>query len=522
MNTPAQQESQTQPEYKMSSKNLDFYYGDFKALQDINMYFKPQEVTALIGPSGCGKSTFLRCLNRMNDLIPISRVDGEITLDGDDIYAPDVDVVMLRRKVGMVFQKPNPFPKSIFDNVAYGLWVNGIKDKTFVQERVEESLKQAAIWDEVKDRLQDTALGLSGGQQQRLCIARALAVKAGSGAHGRAGFGPGPYRHPEDRRVDSPTQGNLHDYYRDPQHAAGRAGVGRHGVFLHRQADRGRRYGHDFHPAEEKADRGLHYRSLRLIHCACPMDGVFVCRRMETVAWPPSNPKKCIPDYRKRKPNVKHFQRELDKVKKMILSLGALVEQRVNQIRQAIEDRDVELAKKIMHLDHEIDDMEVEIEEECLKIIALHQPVAADLRFLVAVIKINNDLERIGDQVVNIAQRVVRIAKRPVAPFNFDYSEMAAKAEAMLRMSLDSLVNQDLDAAIKVLHLDDEVDKFKDEAYDRIKQAMADGITDDIGYMINLLLISRHIERLADHATNIAEEVAYMIEGEIVRHGRLE
>ena len=219
---------------------------------------------------------------------------------------------------------------------------------------------------------------------------------------------------------------------------------------------------------------------------------------------------------------MKHFQRELDKVKKMILSLGALVEQRVNRIRQAVEERDVALAKEIAHLDHEIDDMEVEIEEECLKIIALHQPVATDLRFLVAVIKINNDLERIGDQVVNIAQRVVTIARRPVAPFRFDYSEMAEKAESMLRMSLDSLVNQDLDVAIKVLHLDDEVDTFKDEAYDRIKEAIADGVTDDIGYMINLLLISRHIERMADHATNIAEEVAYMIEGEIVRHGRLD
>jgi phosphate transport system protein len=219
---------------------------------------------------------------------------------------------------------------------------------------------------------------------------------------------------------------------------------------------------------------------------------------------------------------VKHFQRELDTIKKMILSLGALVEQRVHRIKQAIEDRDVDLAKEIVHLDHEIDEMEVEIEEACLKIIALHQPVAADLRFLVAVIKINNDLERIGDQVVNIAQRVMRIAKRPVAPYHFDYSVMAEKAEAMLRMSLDSLVNQDLDLAIKVLHLDDEVDKIKDEAYDRIKQAMADGLTEDIGYMINLLLISRHIERLADHATNIAEEVVYMIEGEIVRHGRLD
>jgi phosphate transport system protein len=136
-------------------------------------------------------------------------------------------------------------------------------------------------------------------------------------------------------------------------------------------------------------------------------------------------------------------------------------------------------------------------------------------------IKINNDLERIGDQVVNISQRIVSIAKVPVAPYRFDYAEMADKAEAMLRMSLDSLVNQDFDVAIKVLHLDDEVDAIKNEAYDLIKQAIADGVTKDIGYMINLLLISRHIERLADHATNIAEEVIYMIEGEIVRHGRL-
>ena len=219
---------------------------------------------------------------------------------------------------------------------------------------------------------------------------------------------------------------------------------------------------------------------------------------------------------------MKHFHRELDKIKKMILSLGALVEKRVHQVKQALEDRDVAVAKEIIHLDHEIDQMEVDIEEECLKVIALHQPVATDLRFLIAVIKINNDLERIGDQVVNIAQRIVSIAKVPVAPYHFDYAEMADKAEAMLRMSLDSLVNQDLDNAIKVLHLDDDVDAIKDEVYDLIKRAIADGVTQDIGYMINLLLISRHIERLADHATNVAEEVIYMIEGEIVRHGRLD
>jgi phosphate transport system ATP-binding protein len=162
---------------KMRVKNLDFYYADFRALQDVSLDFFANEVTALIGPSGCGKSTLLRCLNRMNDLIPYSRAQGEVSLDGQDIYNPSVDVVMLRRRVGMVFQKPNPFPKTIFDNIAYGLRVNGIRDKAFIRERVEQTLKLAALWEEVKDRLYDSALGLSGGQQQRLCIARALAVE---------------------------------------------------------------------------------------------------------------------------------------------------------------------------------------------------------------------------------------------------------------------------------------------------------------------------------------------------------
>ena len=162
---------------KMAAKHLNFYYGDFQALEDISLDFFLHQVTALIGPSGCGKSTFLRCLNRMNDLIPTSRVEGEIILDEANINDPKIDVVSLRRRVGMVFQKPNPFPKTIFENVAYGLRVNGVKDREFIADRVEQSLRQAALWDEVSDRLHRSALSLSGGQQQRLCIARALAVE---------------------------------------------------------------------------------------------------------------------------------------------------------------------------------------------------------------------------------------------------------------------------------------------------------------------------------------------------------
>jgi phosphate transport system ATP-binding protein len=162
---------------KMSTKELNFYYSDFKALDNISLDFRANQVTALIGPSGCGKSTLLRCLNRMNDLIPYSRVEGKVMLDDEDIYDPSVDVVTLRRHIGMVFQKPNPFPKSIFENVAYGLRVNGLRDKAFIEEKVERSIQQAALWDEVKDRIHESALGLSGGQQQRLCIARAMAVE---------------------------------------------------------------------------------------------------------------------------------------------------------------------------------------------------------------------------------------------------------------------------------------------------------------------------------------------------------
>lgn len=162
---------------KISVSNLNLYYGQNHALKSVNMEIPENEITAFIGPSGCGKSTFLKTLNRMNDLVEGVRIEGKVVLDGEDIYSPTVDTTPLRKKVGMVFQQPNPFPMSIYDNIAYGPRIHGIKNKAKLDEIVETSLKGAAIWDEIKDRLKKSALGLSGGQQQRLCIARALAVK---------------------------------------------------------------------------------------------------------------------------------------------------------------------------------------------------------------------------------------------------------------------------------------------------------------------------------------------------------
>ncbi len=161
---------------KYTIENLELFYGDFKALKDINLKIKEKEITAFIGPSGCGKSTLLKTLNRMNDLVENCRIEGKVLLDGEDIYG-NIDVNNLRKRVGMVFQKPNPFPMSIYDNIAYGPRTHGIHSKVKLDEIVERSLKNVAIWDEVKDRLKKSALGLSGGQQQRLCIARALAVE---------------------------------------------------------------------------------------------------------------------------------------------------------------------------------------------------------------------------------------------------------------------------------------------------------------------------------------------------------
>ena len=164
-------------ENKIEIHNMNLHYGDFHALHDINLDIKENEITAFIGPSGCGKSTFLKTLNRMNDLVPGIRIEGEVNYGGENIYAPSVDTTWLRKQIGMVFQKANPFPMSIYDNVAYGPRTHGIRSRAKLDEIVENSLRSAAIWDEVKDRLKKSALGLSGGQQQRLCIARALAVE---------------------------------------------------------------------------------------------------------------------------------------------------------------------------------------------------------------------------------------------------------------------------------------------------------------------------------------------------------
>ena len=234
-------------------QGLNFYYGANRALENICIGIPANLVTAFIGPSGCGKSTFLRTLNRMNDIIAGTRVEGKVLIDGEDIYGPGIDVVALRRRVGMVFQKSNPFPKSIFENVAYGLRINGLAaSRAELHGRVEESLRQAAIWDEVKDRLHDSALALSGGQQQRLCIARALAVKPEILLMDEPASALDPIATQRIEELIYQLKTAVHDRHRDAQHAAGGARVRPHRVFLARPPDRVRPDRPDLHEPGEK------------------------------------------------------------------------------------------------------------------------------------------------------------------------------------------------------------------------------------------------------------------------------
>jgi phosphate transport system protein len=214
---------------------------------------------------------------------------------------------------------------------------------------------------------------------------------------------------------------------------------------------------------------------------------------------------------------TQHMQRELEKLKKMILALSAVVEESVQQAGLSLEKMDIPLAEVVIDNDEQIDQMEVDLEEECLKILALYQPVAIDLRFIISVLKINNDLERIADLAVNIAERTLALAEEPRIPVPFDFTEMARKVQIMLKKSLDALVNMDTRLALQVCDLDDEVDALHKKTYVLVKEQIRKN-PDALNALVHYLSVSRHLERIADLATNIAEDVVYMIEGEIVRH----
>ena len=437
---------------KIEARDVNFYYGAFHALKGISMEIPQNQVVAFIGPSGCGKSTFLRLFNRMNDLIPGTRLEGQILIDGQDIYGADVHVDELRKNVGMVFQRPNPFPKSIFDNVAYGLRVNGIKDKAYIRERVEESLRGAALWDEVKDKLGESAFALSGGQQQRLCIARAMAVS------------------PSVLLMDEPASAL------DPISTA---------------------------KVEELISE---LRSQVTI--------VIVTHNMQQAARVSDRTAFFYMGEMVEYDDTKTIF-TLTQLRNEVYRMWAMVYSQMDQARQAVLGMDRNIAQQIWVRERLVDAQDIKIDTQVEDFIALYTPVAVDLRFVLAMLKINSDLERIGDYAYSIARFVKETDAENLDAALVDRLQLERMFDIVLEMMnglQSSLMDENPSKASSVIDMDDELDRLK-AASDSILVEYAREHTDELP-----VVMGRKLERTGDHLTNIAEEIVFYVDAKVLRH----
>ena len=471
---------------KAESRKLSFYYGDFRALKDINMPVHERKVTALIGPSGCGKSTFLRCFNRMHDLYPGNRYEGEIVLqpDNTNLLASDVDPIEVRMRIGMVFQKPNPFPKTVFENVAYGLRVRGEGSRRRLEEKVETALQDAALWNEVKDRLHQPAYNLSGGQQQRLCIARALATD------------------PELLLFDEPTSAL------DPIATASIEEL------MHDLKERVTILivTHNMQQAARVSDFTAYMYLGDLIEFGVT-DELFIKPKMKQTEdyitgrfW--------MSDHAS-----KQYDLDLGSIRSRVLAMGGLVESQIRRAIDALTTGNIALSDEVIEADHRVNAMEVSLDEDCSQLIVRRQPAAGDLRMIFAIMKTVTDLERIGDEAQKIARMAKNIHERggTQAPPVVEVRHAAEAAISMLRRTLDCFARLDCDGAAEVIRDDAGIDtEFRSILRQLITYMMEDPRT--ISTSLEIVWIAKAIERIGDHAKNMAEYVIYIVKGTDVRH----
>ena len=459
-------------ENKFTIKDMNLYYGSFHALKGVNLNLPANEVTAFIGPSGCGKSTLLRSLNRMNDLVEGCKITGDIRLDNEDIYG-SMDINLLRKRVGMVFQKANPFPMSIYDNIAYGPRTHGIRSKSKLNEIVEKSLRDAAIWDEVKDRLNKSALGMSGGQQQRLCIARALAVQ------------------PEVLLMDEPTSAldpistsKIEDLVIELKKE--------YTVII---------VTHNMQQATRVSDKTAFFLLGEVMKRKN-------CSPIQTI----SEQKTTLQGGSVKMREL--YTQQLMTMKTRLIQMGAMCEDAISCSVKGMLNGDAELLKKVESTEMDINQMEREIERLCMRLLLMQQPVASDLRSVSSALKIISDLERIGDQAYDIAE-IAKHLKYSEFAGKVHIQDMAAAAVHMVTDSVEAFVKQDLELAQNVLKEDDTVDQL----FNKVRADLIHMIRvqeEDVEMVLDLLMIAKYLERIGDHAENVAEWVVYLLTGEHV------
>ena len=416
----------------------------------------------------------------MHETNPIARATGTVRMGDLDIYK-DASPVEIRRRVGMVFQRPNPFPTmSIYDNVASGLKLNGFRNRRILDEVVERSLKQAALWEEVKDDLKKkSGASLSGGQQQRLCIARALAVdpEVLLMDEPATALDPVSTSKIEDLIFQLKSQYTIVIVTHNMQQAARVAE--NTGFFLNGKTGRVRLHPQDLHQPDGQADRRLHHREVRLMRIK--------------------------------------FHQSLDDLKERLLVMAGMAEQAIQRSIEAYRTRDLSICELVFRSEPAINRLEREIDQMALDLLAMEQPMAIDLRFILSVIRINADLERVGDQAVNIAVRVREMGAFANIDLPVDIPKLASLASAMVRKALQAFIEADAELAQSVLTLDDQVDEMNDAAFYSLSNLIKEK-PELTPQSLNALIISRNLERVGDHATNIAEDVIFWVRGADVRH----
>jgi len=475
-------------------ENLNLFYAEKQALHGVNMEMPKKKVTAYIGPSGCGKSTLLRCINRMNDLVDNVTIEGKILLDNENIYDKAVNVAALRRRVGMVFQKPNPFPKSIFENVTYGLRIQGINDKRILEETVENALRGAALWDEVKDRLNDNALGLSGGQQQRLVIARAIAIE------------------PEVLLLDEPASAldpistlKIEELINELKE--------KYTIVI---------VTHNMQQAARVSDYTAFMYMGELIEMGTTSELFTNPRKNKpkiTLPVGTANQEQAMDNSKIGHHISGQFNKELEDVRNKVLTMGGLVEQQIELAVTAFSTGDVEMAELVIKQDNQVDALEMAIDQECMQIFALRQPAAFDLRLLITVIKVINELERVGDLAERIAEMAIQLSGADNNKHDqyFELEHMAELVQEMLHGALDVFARMNVEDVTTITGLDENVDR---EYASIIRQLITRMMEDprNITRMLDVLWIARSLERIGDHACNVCEHLVYMVKGEDVRH----